>query len=153
MSKARIARLSAPVLAFGVVVLVLLACGSDSPMEFYRTNENAQAIIEALEHYHADNDTYPASLEGLVPAHLQELPEAVTTRGMGWLYTAAEDEYALGYWYDPYKDWTSVCLYTSTNDEWKCGRCHIYEPDCWGPFTPVPTPTVATSPTLELGGD
>jgi hypothetical protein len=46
----RIVRCFAPVLAFGMVVLVLLACTSSSPMESYRTKENAQTIIDALEH-------------------------------------------------------------------------------------------------------
>jgi hypothetical protein len=128
-------------------VLAILACSSEDPEDLAATESNARAVIMALEQCYEDSGGYPASLSELVPTCLDELPEAVTTRGMGWLYTAADDEYTLGYWYGATKYAVYVCLRGSAERTWDCHGCLLPpEPGCWGPFTPVPTPTITPAP-------
>lgn len=143
MSKARLIRVCAPVLAFGMLVLASLACSGENPEDLAATERNAQLVIVALEQYYVDTGIYPASLDELGPMYLDELPEAVTTRGMGWLYAATDDEYTLGYWYGASKYAVYVCLFDSAEKVWDCHDCSVefQEPGCWGPFTEMPTPT------------
>lgn len=149
--KTKRVRACIPLLAFGILVLASLACSSEDPKDLAATENHAEIIVEALEWYYADISEYPASLEELEPLYLDELPEAVTTRGMGWLYTATDDEYTLGYWYGPNKYAVYVCLFDSAEKVWNCHDCSVVlrEPGCWGPFTEVPTPTPTASAVIR----
>lgn len=131
--------------------LEMLAWEFSQSRDFSVTESNADIIVKALEQYHTENSVYPTTLADLEPGHLTTLPEAVTTRGMGWLYTSTGGQYTLGYWQSVYEHTAVVCLYTSQDAVWNCtNHCRnwpIQEPEgCWGPFTPVPTPTCSPVP-------
>jgi hypothetical protein len=102
------------------------------------TERNGDVIIQALEKHHIENGVYPTNLAELVPAHLNELPEALTTQGTGWLYTSDTREYTLGYWHYPHKFGVILCLHSSETAGWQCES--TYEPRDWSPFSPVLTP-------------
>ncbi len=94
--------------------------------------KNGVFIAQALNRYHADHLTYPKTLTELVPTYLDNLrePRAV----WGWLYTATQDDFSLGYVYWVDREGYSVCVYSSMVPEWNC------LPGSPGPFTIAPTP-------------
>lgn len=98
------------------------------------TKQHGEQAVQALDQYRRNVGTYPASLSQIAPTYLPVVPEALTTQGTGWLYTATQESFTLGYWYYPDKMGALVCLYGSQNRNWDC------DPDNWGPFGFVPTP-------------
>lgn len=146
-------RKSISVVSLIVVPLVLvasLAAGNARAPESI-TKINGSTIAQALERFHEDKLVYPQSLEELIPVYLQEIPEALTTQGTGWLYVASGGEYTLGYWYWP-DDCTSLCKYSSEDHAWSCNIACLSED--WTPFTPVPTPHKhVEEPTPVIGPD
>ena len=133
--------------------LEMLAWESSQDRDLAVTANNADIIVKALEQYHTENSVYPTTLADLEPGYLTTLPEAITTRGMGWLYTSDGDQYTLGYWQSVWEHTAVVCLYVSQDEAWNCtDSCRNWPAQdpagCWGPFTPVPTPT-SYSPVSE----
>jgi hypothetical protein len=78
---------------------------------------------------------YPASLDELVPIAATALPEEPATI-WGWLYTATDDDFTLGYVYGVDKLGYSVCVYSAQKPEWDCLPNYST-----GPFILEPTPT------------
>jgi hypothetical protein len=99
-----------------------------------QTRQHAEQAVQALDQYRRNVGNYPSSLSQIAPTYLTVVPEALTTQGTGWLYTATQDSFTLGYWYYPDKMGSDVCLYGSQNREWNCDFNN------WGPFRFVPTP-------------
>jgi hypothetical protein len=60
------------------------------------TEQNGGNIVEALNKYNNSTGSYPERLTDLVPGQLREIPEALTTQGMGWLYEGAGEKFMLG---------------------------------------------------------
>ncbi len=115
------------------------------------THINGSTIAQALEQFYEDRRMYPQSLRDLIPVYLQEIPEALTTQGTGWLYVSSGDEYTLGYWYWP-DNCTTLCKYNTRNPVWSCDIACLAED--WRPFTPVPTPNnYVEQPTPVIGPD
>jgi hypothetical protein len=108
------------------------------------TEKNGDMIVQALEQYHDANGMYPTHLAELVPVHLSELPEALTTQGTGWLYTSDARKYTLGYWHYPHKLGVILCLHDSETTEWQC-ESTVYAQG-WEPFSPVLTPIPTPGP-------
>lgn len=133
-----------------VASLVLCLSTGTGLMEVpeFITQENGTIIAHALEQYYQDTNAYPATLEGLIPLYLTELPEAVTTQGTGWLYTSELDGYTLGYWYWADGNCTELCKYASTQPSWSCDS--VCSPEGWKPFalvvTPTPLPSESANP-------
>lgn len=103
------------------------------------TQRNGNIIVQALEQRRSESGVYPTSLDKLVPVCLNELPEALTTQGTGWLYTSDGSQYTLGYWDDPRWFGVNLCLHSSESKGWRCKYTYGYQD--WSPFSPVPTPT------------
>ena len=119
---------------------------TQSPEE--NTQRNGNVIVQALEQCYAETGTYPAKLIELVPTYLTEVPEALTTQGTGWLYTATASQYTLGYWHYPRKFGVTLCLHSSESEGWQCN--HTYRYQDWEPFSPVPTPVLRSRNTRQL---
>jgi len=109
-----------------------------SPEEI--TQRNGDVIVQALGQYHTESGVYPTDLAELVPAHLNELPEARTMQDTGWLYTSDTRKYTLGYWHYPDKLGVILCLHSSKITGWQCEP--TYRAQDWSPFSPVPTPVL-----------
>lgn len=91
----------------------------------------ADVIGQQLDHYRGDTGHYPAQLAELVPAYLDDLREPKSI--WGWLYEGTQDEFTLGYVSGVDRIGYSICLYTSDNRAWVCGRS--------SPFNLPPTPS------------
>jgi hypothetical protein len=101
------------------------------------TEQHGKVIAQALDQYRAANGEYPETLDELVPQYIADLKEPSSV--WGWLYTATEDEFALGYVFGVDRYGYSVCIYKSNAPEWDC------EPFSSGPFDIPPTPGTYTS--------
>ena len=119
----------------GLVVSVLIG-NTQSPETI--TEKNGNRIVQALEQYHLETGAYPTELTKLVPVYFAAVPEAHTTQGTGWLYTANDNQYTLGYWYYPEKYGVTLCLHSTENNKWECEPTYLSRG--WGPFQGVPTP-------------
>ncbi len=89
-------------------------------------------IAQALNQYRASHGKYPESLDELVPEYLADLKQPGTI--WGWLYTATEKEFTLGYVYWVDKFGYSVSVFGSNKPEW------TYLSNTTGPFVLQPTP-------------
>ncbi|MCI0398420.1 MAG: hypothetical protein L0332_24150 [Chloroflexi bacterium] len=98
------------------------------------TEQRGTEIVMALERYRIDKGQYPDSLNELKPRYMNEIPLALSSEGVDWLYTVRAEEFTLGYMKDPDKFGAFVCLYEPSRGDWACGH------NQWGPFKPVPTP-------------
>ena len=130
-------------MAIGFMLLSIASIIGGYRIGDYHTPENimqrnAETIVKALERYHDQFNHYPATIDGLVPEQLPQLPEAITTQGTGWLYTSDGTSYTLGYWMLPYKFGVHLCLYGSENR--LIQDCGLTERDGWEPFSPIYTP-------------
>ena len=128
------------------------------------TQRNGQKIVQALQAYQTDIGHYPTTLDPLVPAYLEALPQKPSATWtwfycgslddfpaeyvgpdatQGWLYCATQDGFALGYVYWIDKRGYSVHAYTSETWTWES-----FHPDLsasTGPFTIGPTQAPADS--------
>ena len=97
------------------------------------TRQDSQAIVKALQAYYTAQGQYPSALEELTPKYLDSLPDDPKSEG-GWLYTQTGNDYSLGYVYWVDQLGYSVCLITSSAQDWNC------LPGSSGPFVLGPTP-------------
>lgn len=133
----KVAALIMLIVVSSTLILSFYVGGSQSFEEI--TARNGTVIVEALDRFYQQRGTYPESLSELVPETIDQLPEAVTTQGTGWLYTSTDDTFILGYWDWPDKDCVMLYTYSSLQPGWKSEVACGWEE--WGPFEPVMTPT------------
>jgi hypothetical protein len=123
-------------LGVGVVfpLLVLLATQARVPpteaeIAVAEQQRNAQRLVDLLNRYYELNDSYPDSLQALVPDYTLTLPDTPAAGETGWLYQGGGEDFVLGY-RSELRSGTPVCLYTAGAPQWECA------PDAWGPFAP-----------------
>lgn len=102
-----------------------------------RNERDGQKVVQALDEYHRRNGKYPATLDQLRSDSRILFIEKPPTI-WGWLYTASQDDYVLGFVNDVDKFGYWVCIYRSHSSKWKC------IPESEGPFTIKPTPGTYT---------
>ena len=61
---------------------------------------NAQRVVEACEQFHADNGTFPRTLDELVPAYLEFVPRAKYCLTWDKFVYFSNDEYPILAWVD-----------------------------------------------------
>jgi hypothetical protein len=130
------------VLLFPLAIFFSMEVGRINSSESM-TGEQAIVIARALNQYRADNGHYPEALDKLVPQYLTNLKEPSTL--WGWLYTANEKDFSIGYVYDV-DGWSGyyICFYTSSSSRWECdaspsGRPFNLPLATPGPYTLEPT--------------
>jgi len=117
-----------------IVLFISLEVGFPySPDSIIR--KNGKAIAQALTEYHTDKGNYPETLDELVPAYLTDLRVPKTI--WGWLYTANEDGFTLGYVFYIDKFGYTICKYSTTAPEWDCPLDYSTAPFHLAP-TPMP---------------
>ncbi len=118
-------------LIFPLALFASIQIGGKYSPDTIRRSDGA-LVVQALSRFYSDRQAYPQTLGELVPKYLVEIREPGTI--WGWLYSAAEDEYTLGYVYWVDKFGYSVCVYKSNASDWSC------LPNSTGPFVLGPTP-------------
>jgi hypothetical protein len=115
-----------------VLWAAMVSGGSLAPEK--QTINRADAIILALDDYHAATGRYPQTLEALLTGYLQALPEV--TGPFDWFYASSGDSYRLGY-VPVVERWTyTAYTYASEHATWETD---VYPLNA-GPFVIPPTP-------------
>ena len=91
----------------------------------YVTEQRAEIIDNAIQHYYESHDAYPESLRELFPASLIYIPQPIMIPGQTWCYEGGPDYYRLGYVYRQYfSSGASVKTYASagqpSSPHWPC---------------------------------
>jgi hypothetical protein len=100
-----------------------------------RIKRDGWGVIRALEEYHNRQGFYPRSLVDLKSSSTIRFVETPPTL-WGWLYTATDDDFSLGFIRDVDKFGYWICLYPSKSRQWDC------VPEAKTPFRPDPTPGI-----------
>lgn len=109
-----------------------------------RIERDGQSVIRALDEYHYRQGIYPGSLADLESFSTNQFVKTPSSL-WGWLYTATDDDFSLGFIRDVDKFGYWICLYSSNTRRWDC------VPEAQTPFRPDPTPGVyATEPFPSL---
>jgi type II secretory pathway pseudopilin PulG len=117
---------------FPIALFLSVLAGAGFSPEL-QSQSYAAVIAAQLDEYRSDKGYYPGALEELVPDYLADLREPKTI--WGWLYTATEDTFTLGYVFYVDKLGYSVCIYPSDLRAWDCLT------NSTGPFDIPPTPS------------
>lgn len=120
-----------------VMFLSIIASDPISPDSIVR--RNGEGIAQTLTKYHNDKGKYPETLEELIPTYISELKEP--RHVWGWLYTADQNNFTLGYVTHVDNMGYSICKYSAIIPEWNCPRSYSTEPFYLEP-TPTPEPIV-----------
>lgn len=100
-----------------------------------RIERDGLGVVRALDGYHSKQGFYPRSLDDLKSSSTHSFVETPPSL-WGWLYTATDDDFSLGFIHDVDKFGYWICQYPSKSRQWDC------VPEAQTPFRPDPTPGV-----------
>ncbi len=103
-------------LLIGGILISLLASNLVNDYQIKGSKEKASIIINALENYRKDNESYPLTLEGLSPKYLEAIPNS----SMGFFnnpffYEGAKDNYSLSFLCPAW----IICDYNQKTQRWE----------------------------------
>ena len=131
VKKRRIFTILSSILIFYGEVFVIFLCGRKVEHvvfqnAFERAASQGQVLIDAIEHYKLDNNSYPPTLAELVPDYLPKIPPTGLAGYPDYDYMLPDDERL---WEDERYIITQYQLYISTPIGGPNWDCFVYRPE------------------------